>query len=104
MSISIGLTCAISAYHGIPGRQNDRIARVKHLDKCLGSKRPAHDDLVNEPEQAVSVKTREPSANHTLVKPLVAHDQETLVGAIIPPRVLDLEPNRTPRLLVNGDT
>ena len=94
----------ISTYHGIPGWQNDRITRVIHLDKLLWRNRPVQDDLVDEPEQAVSVKTRHPNANHILIKPLVAHDHETLVAAVIAPRVLDLEPNRTPRLLVNMDT
>lgn len=41
----------ISAYHGIPGWQNDRIARFIHLDKVLGCNRFVHDNLVDEPER-----------------------------------------------------
>lgn len=84
------------SYHRVPGGQNDLLIAFENLEEILWSERLGHNDLIDESLLPISSDNELDEREDLLLKPLIAHDEVTLVTAAISPRVLHLIPYWVP--------
>ena len=79
-----------TSYHGVPWWKDDLIITLENLYKFLGGQRLGYHHLIHESVEVGGWLWLQPERNEktSLVEPPVGHHKESLLSAVLAPRIL----------------
>jgi hypothetical protein len=95
------------SYHGVPWWKDDLIITLVNLYKFLGCQSLGYHHLIHEPIEEIGCREwlqPERYGKASLVEPPVGHHKETLLSAVLAPRILHLVTQGLPALEIEMDT